>query len=233
MVVVGLRGDRTQDLSPAGSELVRKPAPDPEALNSSRVRLPVVVEQILQERVPLVQQAHQPPPGRVVGLVLLQVLCQLFDSRAQMCYLVLRRTHVLLMTHKVLHTSIVGVVRSPRRAARNVTRTTKKNEVNKNEVNKNEVRREPTGEKVEEKSKYRKAYTLEWVATLARVARVAHAFLAVQVPPLAMHFMVMTLCLLWCVAVAVSLSPGSSQRSRVAFAWPPLGACGDRRGGSG
>ena len=112
------------------------------------------------------------------------------------------------MTHKVLHTSIVGVVRSPRRAARNVTRTTKKNEVNKNEVNKNEVRREPTGEKVEEKSKYRKAYTLEWVATLARVARVArvaHAFLAVQVPPLAMHFMVMTLCLLWCVAVAISL----------------------------
>ena len=143
------------------------------------------------------------------------------------------------MTHKVLHTCIVGVVCSPRRAARNVTRTTKKyevnkNEVNKNEVNKNEVRREPTGDKVEEKSNSnRKAYTLEWVAILARVARVAHAFLAVQVPPLAMHFMVMTLCLLWCVAVAVSLSPGSSQRSRVAFAWPPLGACGDRRGGSG
>ena len=56
--------------------------------------------------------------------------------------------------------------------------------------------REPTGDKVEEKSKYRKAYTLEWDcgAILARVARVAHAFLAVQVPPLAMHFMMMTSC---------------------------------------
>ena len=56
--------------------------------------------------------------------------------------------------------------------------------------------REPTGEKVEEKSNFdSKAYTLEWVAILARVAmRVAHAFLAVQVPPLAMHFMMMTSC---------------------------------------
>ena len=59
--------------------------------------------------------------------------------------------------------------------------------------------REPTGEKVEEKSNFdSKAYTLEWWdpgAILARVAmRVAHAFLAVQVPPLAMHFMMMTSC---------------------------------------
>ena len=93
--------------------------------------------------------------------------------------------------------------------------------------------REPTGEKVEEKSNFdSKAYTLEWVAILARVTRVAHAFLAVQVPPLAMHFMMMTSC---GESRSRSLCLQALHCARVSLLLlPPLGlACGDRRGGSG
>ena len=95
-------------------QLIHESRPDAKALDGRCVRRPIRSEQVLEELVPLVQQSHQAPSRRVIGRVLLEVLGQLLDSRAQPRDLVLWRPDVVVVTFVLQGGCEVRVVRAPR-----------------------------------------------------------------------------------------------------------------------